>query len=59
MGSLDRPESIQLDSHSYTETQLPWLVIEDGLRRHMGHDDVQWPVDQGYDPVTGQFGDAD
>ncbi len=58
IGTLDRPEDIRLQSHCYTETQLPWLEINDELRRHPAHDDVQWPADDGYDPTTGAYGDA-
>ena len=54
VGSLDRPEDIKLDSHCHTDSQLPWIKLNDELRRHAGHDDVQWPV-EGYDPVTGRF----
>ena len=59
VGTLDNPEAVRLDSHCYTDTQLPWLVIEDDLRRHLGHDDVQWPSSEGYDPVTGKFKESD
>ena len=59
VGSLDRPEDIRLECHAYTDDQLPWLDIPDGLRRHPGHDDVQWPTDAGYDPTTGAFKDAE
>ena len=41
IGGLDRPEDLRPNSHSYTATQLPWLVIDDDLRRHPAHDDVQ------------------
>ncbi len=58
IGTLDRPEEIRLHSHVYTETQLPWLEIKDELRRHPAHDDVQWPADDGYNPTTGAYRDA-
>ncbi len=58
IGTLDRPEDIRLHSHCYTETQLPWLEIKDDLRRHPAHDDVQWPIDDGYDPTTGVYKNA-
>lgn len=58
VGSLDNPQDIRLDSHVYTNSQLPWFVIEDDLRRHPGHDDAQWPQDAGYNPATGAFKDT-
>ena len=33
LGSLDRPEDIRPDDHVWTESQLPWLRIEDDLPR--------------------------
>ncbi len=58
IGCLDRPEELQPESHAYTTTQLPWLKIDDDLRRHPEHDDVQWPTKAGYDPTTGKFADG-
>jgi hypothetical protein len=55
VGSLDRPEDFRPESHGYTASQLPWLKIDDDLRRHSAHDDVQWPTTAGYDPATGKF----
>ncbi len=33
LGSLDDPGRVQPDDHVWTERQLPWLKIEDGLPR--------------------------
>lgn len=33
LGSLDRPENVRPDDHVWTEAQLPWLHIADGLPR--------------------------
>ena len=58
VGTLDNPEDIRPESHVYTKDQMPWLEIKDDLRRHPGHDDIQWPQDAGYNPATGVFEDA-
>lgn len=34
VGSLDRPENVTPVDHVCTDSQLPWLHIEDGLPRH-------------------------
>jgi hypothetical protein len=33
LGSLDRPEKVRPDDHVWTESQLPWLRINDDLPR--------------------------
>ena len=33
VGSLDRPEDVQPESHTYTGTWLPWIKMDDGLPR--------------------------
>jgi hypothetical protein len=33
IGSLDNPERVRPDDHVWTQQQLPWLRIEDGLPR--------------------------
>lgn len=33
LGSLDRPDDVRPDDHVWTESQLPWLQIEDRLPR--------------------------
>jgi hypothetical protein len=33
-GSLDNPGDVRPSCHTYTDTQLPWLEIADGLPRH-------------------------
>ena len=33
LGSLDRPGDVRPDDHVWTESQLAWLKIEDGLPR--------------------------
>ena len=33
LGSLDRPEDVRPDDHVWTESQLPWLRIDDDLPR--------------------------
>ncbi len=33
LGSLDRPENVRPDDHVWTESQLAWLHIDDGLPR--------------------------
>ena len=33
LGSLDRPEKVRPDDHVWTESQLPWLRIDDDLPR--------------------------
>lgn len=34
IGSLDRPEAVQPDSHCYTATKLPWVCLEDGTPQY-------------------------
>jgi hypothetical protein len=34
-GSLDKPESIRLGRHVYEPDRLPWVVVCDGLPRHV------------------------
>jgi hypothetical protein len=41
LGSLDHPENVQPTEHGYVDTQLPWLLIEDGLPRHVSADDFE------------------
>ena len=33
LGSLDEPERVRPDDHVWTEDQLAWLNISDGLHR--------------------------
>ena len=33
LGSLDRPQDVRPDDHVWTESQLPWLRIDDDLPR--------------------------
>jgi hypothetical protein len=33
LGSLDRPEDVRADDHVWSESQLPWLKIDDDLPR--------------------------
>jgi hypothetical protein len=33
LGSLDTPEAVRPDDHVWTESQLPWLRIDDGAPR--------------------------
>ena len=33
LGSLDRPQDVRPDDHVWTEAQVPWLCLEDGLPR--------------------------
>jgi hypothetical protein len=33
VGSLDTPERVWLDDHVWTEDQLPWFEVKDGLPR--------------------------
>jgi hypothetical protein len=33
LGSLDAPDAVRPDDHVWTESQLPWLRIEDGAPR--------------------------
>ena len=33
LGSLDQPESVRPDDHVWTENQVPWLRLDDGLPR--------------------------
>ncbi len=33
LGSLDRPQDARPDDHVWTESQLPWLRIDDDLQR--------------------------
>ncbi len=37
LGSLDRPHDIRPDDHVWTDSQLPWLHIEDDLPRFPRH----------------------
>ncbi|MFZ5609897.1 MAG: GFA family protein [Pseudomonadota bacterium] len=37
VGSLDRPQDIRPGLHIYTDSALPWLVIDDGLKRLPRH----------------------
>ena len=41
LGSLDHPENVQPTEHGYVDTQLPWLLIEDGLTRNVSADDFE------------------
>ena len=34
LGSLDRPGDVRPDDHVWTESQLPWLTIDDDLPRY-------------------------
>ena len=34
LGSLDRPQDLRPVDHIWTDSQLPWLRIEDGLARY-------------------------
>ncbi len=34
VGSLDNPENVKPTSHSYVDSKLSWLSIEDGLPQH-------------------------
>ncbi len=36
IGSLDRPADFRPSSHGFADRQIPWLVIDDGLRRDHG-----------------------
>lgn len=36
VGSLDHPEYVTVESHCYTQTQLPWIKLSDGLPRYPG-----------------------
>ena len=36
VGSLDRPEDVQPECHTNTETWLPWLIMDDDLPRLEG-----------------------
>ena len=33
LGSLDRPQDVRPDDHVWTENQVPWLRLDDGLPR--------------------------
>ena len=33
VGSLDRPEDVRPECHTYTGTWLPWIKMDDGLPR--------------------------
>ena len=33
LGSLDRPQDVRPDDHVWTEEQVPWLRLDDGLPR--------------------------
>jgi hypothetical protein len=35
-GSLDHPESLTPNRHLYEPDRIPWLVMSDGLPRHVG-----------------------
>jgi hypothetical protein len=35
-GSLDHPERLTPDRHVYEPDRIPWLVMNDGLPRHVG-----------------------
>ena len=41
VGSLDEPEIAHPTEHQAVETQLPWLVVDDGLPRSRLKDDLQ------------------
>ena len=34
IGTLDHPESVLPEFHMFTEEQIPWLKLDDGLPRH-------------------------
>ncbi len=34
IGTLDHPEAITPEFHMFTEEQIPWLKVDDGLPRH-------------------------
>lgn len=36
VGSLDRPERLAPTHHVYEPSRIPWLVMSDGLPRHVG-----------------------
>ena len=36
LGSLDQPEHVQIESHVYTRTQLPSILLADGLPHFPG-----------------------
>ena len=40
LGSLDRPGDVRPDDHVWTQSQLPWLNIVDGLPRFPQNSDV-------------------
>ncbi len=33
LGSLDRPQDVSADDHIWTDSQIPWLKVDDGLPR--------------------------
>ncbi|HYB55457.1 MAG TPA: GFA family protein [Alphaproteobacteria bacterium] len=35
-GSLDHPERVTPDRHVYAPDRIPWLIMNDGLPRHVG-----------------------
>lgn len=43
IATLDDPQSLQVDAHIYTATQVPWIKLCDGLPQHLGYrpDDEQ------------------
>ena len=41
VGSLDHPEIARPTEHQAVETQIPWLVLDDGLPRSRLEDDLQ------------------
>ena len=36
LGSLDKPEDFRPSEHGFADSQIPWLVIDDGLPRNHG-----------------------
>jgi hypothetical protein len=36
LGSLDQPEHVQIESHCYTKSQLPFIKLADGLPHYPG-----------------------
>jgi hypothetical protein len=37
LGSLDEPEALQPEDHTWTENQLPWIILADDLPRYPCH----------------------
>jgi hypothetical protein len=39
IGTLDEPETVTPDFHMFTNEQISWIKLDDGLPRH-----AQWPM---------------